>query len=482
MSQDRFDPRSLSVLIAVVGVNLLGIIDTTIVSIAIPSASDELGLDAGGRQWVVTAYALAFGAVLLIGGRIADYWGRKKTLILGVLLFCLASTWGGFAQVGLELVLARALQGAGAALMAPAALSIVTLAYPSGRTRAIAFGALGGISSGGAALGLILGGVLTETVGWRWCLLVNVPVGVVAIVLAAVTLRESRASGPARYDVWGAVFIATGLGATTYGLTRLGEHPTDPVSLGSIVVGAAFIVLFVIVENRTRAPILPLTILLNRARGGALLVQICAGTVMASVTLYATLHLQQVLLLGPMISGVAMVPLALGIAIGIPFFVRISGRIGLRWTLVVAPLLAGLGIAFLASVSVGGSYWLQLLPGLVIMGFGMAGVFVAAQNLALLGVAPADAGAASAASQAAGQVGGAVGLAILTNAYLAAVGGSEAPVDLVHGFATVFLCSSAVMVGAALIAVFVIRETKESSPKPSHVAGERAPVSPRTST
>ncbi|PPI41689.1 MULTISPECIES: MFS transporter [unclassified Rathayibacter] len=464
MSLDRLDLRSLSVLTSVVSVNLLGILDTTIVTAAIPSAAEELGLDGVGRQWVVTAYALAFGAALLVGGRIADYWGRKRTLIAGVVLFCAASAIGGVAQSGLEFVLARAAQGVGAALMAPAALSIVTLAYPSGRIRAIAFGVLGGVASSGAALGLILGGLLTETVGWRWCLLVNVPVGALAIVLAALTLDESRAEGPGRLDIVGALLVAGGLSITVYGLTELGGGSPAPLTPVALVGGVLLLVAFVLVERRTASPVLPLGILLNRSRGGALLIQVCAGTVMAAVSLYATLHLQQVLAVGPLLSGLAMLPLAVGIAAGIPVFVRASTRVGLRWTLVIASSVAAPGVLLLTTITEGGSYWWQILPGLSIMGVGMSGVFVAAQNLALLGVEPGEAGAASAASQAASQVGGALGLALLTNLFLLVSGGGDATAELVRGFSGVFTACAAVMAAAALIGLFVIRRRDAAVP------------------
>lgn len=464
MFPGRVKPHPYSLLAVVGSVSLLGILDTTIVTTAIPVASAELGLSPEGRQWIVTAYALVFGAVLLIGGRIADYWGRKRTLMLGVALFCAASAWGGLAHTGVELLLARAVQGGGAALMAPAALAIVTLAYPSGRRRAIAFGVLGAIASSGATVGLILGGLLTETVGWRWTLLVNVPIGVAAIVVAAFILQESRVNGPARYDVSGALLIAMGLSITVFGFTRAGEQPWSSSTLVAIFGGLALLTVFFVIEGRAVAPILPLGIILNRARGAALLVQICAGTVMASVTLYATLHLQQVLFFDPLASGLAMVPLALGIAGGIPVFVRVILRVGIKPTLVVAPSIASIGTFLLAGISEGGSYWIQLLPGLLIMGIGMSGVFVAAQNLALSGVKSADAGAASAASQAATQVGGALGLALVTNLYLTVAGSSISPDDLVDGFSATFIASSAIMFAASLIALLIIKQGPETSP------------------
>lgn len=454
MPLDRFSTREVLLLTAVAAVNLLGILDTTIVTAAIPSAAAELSIAPADRQWIVTAYALGLASVLLVGGRVADFWGRKRALLLGLIAFSLASMLGGLAQTGIELLAARAVQGASAALMAPASLSIVTVAFPAGRLRAIAFGVLGGIASSGAAVGLVAGGLLTEWVGWRWSLFVNVPVALGAIALVAVILRDAPAKKAPVFDIFGALVIAAGLAVTTLGLAR---WEADPVTGAVVVVfGICLIGLFVWIEQRARTPILPLSIVVDRARGGALLIQICSGTAMAGVTLYLTLHLQQVMLWGPLSSGVAMLPLAIGIAVGIPVFVRATMRIGLRGTLVIAPLIASAGIGLLSLISEDGSYALDVLPGLTLMGVGMSGVFVAAQNLALSNVLPDDAGAASAASQAANQVGGAIGLALLTNIFLVFASDQGVAADLVDGFAAVFIAASGAMLVAATIAFVVV--------------------------
>lgn len=453
---ERMTAREAWILVTVACAQLLVILDTTIVNIAVPLAATELDLAADGRQWIITAYALTFGAVLLIGGRIADYWGRKRTFILGIALFGAASVWGGATHSGLELLLARGLQGASAALLAPAALSIITVTFAHGRSRTIAFGLLGGIMSGGAAVGIILGGVLTEFAGWRWCLFINVPFALVALLAGVFVLRESRAEGKARYDVFGALTVALGLAALVFGLTRAEAGLIEGGALPIIAAGVVLLVAFVLIERKVAHPLLPLRVILHRARGGAMIVQLCSGAAMIGVTLYVTLHLQQVLGMSPLMSGVASLPLALAVAATMPFLIAAMPKIGLKPVLIAGAVVAAVGIALLARVTPSGSYGSEVLPGLIVMGIGMAGIFAPAQNLALQGVDASDAGAASAVSNAANQIGGALGLALLTNVYLAVAGERTTPADLAHGYSAVFLAAAVPMVIAAIVATFVI--------------------------
>jgi len=462
-STDRIDTRSKLVLITLAAAQLLVILDTTIVNIAIPQAAAALDLTADGRQWIITAYALTFGAVLLIGGRVADYWGRKRTFVLGVTVFALASLLAGLAVSPAMLIGGRVLQGACAALMAPAALSLVSVTFPSGRARNTAFGVLGAITSSGAAVGLLLGGVLTEFVNWRWCLLVNVPVAAVAIVAAVLVLRESRAETHGRLDIAGAVTIALGLGFLVYGFTLAERGWIAGGAIVFIGIGAVFLATFIVIELRVTAPLLPLRVILDRSRGGALIVQTCAGAAMATVTLYITFHLQQVLGFAPLVSGVATLPLAFAIGAVIPVLIKLVPRTGPKPLLVAGPIVAGIGILLLARVSVGGSYWGEVLPGLLVMGAGMAAIFVPAQNLALSRVRPEDAGAAAAAANATNQIGGAIGLAILTNLYVAGSGGGQATSALVQGYTAVFVGATVVMAIAAIVAATLIRNVRLGS-------------------
>jgi EmrB/QacA subfamily drug resistance transporter len=476
LPEETVSVRDRLVLFTLAAAQLLVILDTTIVNIAVPQAQVDLHMSDELRQWVITGYALAFGAVLLIGGRVADFWGRKRTFLLGLALFGAASAWGGLATFGVELIGARVLQGASAALMAPASLSLVSVTFPSGRPRNLAFGLLGGIVSSGAAVGLILGGVLTEWTSWRWCLLVNVPIVIAALIAAVPVLRESRASGRARYDVAGAVTVALGFAALVYGLTRAEAGWIEGGALLFVAVGVVLLAAFVIIQHRSSAPLLPLRVILHRARGGALLVQACSGSVVVGMTLYLTFHLQQVLHFSPLASGLATLPFAIAIAATIPLLVRFIPRTGPKPLLIGGPLVAAVGLVLLSRVTADGSYWTQVLPGLVVMGVGMAGIFVPAQNVALAGVDEHDAGAAAAASNAANQIGGSIGLAVLTNLYLATTAGDTAPTALVDGYSAVFLASAGLLVVAACIAAFVITfRSRDGAPTPAP-ADHAAPI------
>jgi len=463
-ARERLSARDKLVLTTLAAAQLLVILDTTIVNIAIPQAAAALQLGADSRQWIITAYALTFGAVLLIGGRIADYWGRKRTFMLGLVVFTIASALAGLAVDGSMLIGGRVLQGAGAALMAPAALSLVSVTFPSGRTRNLAFGVLGGITSSGAAVGILLGGVLTEFADWRWCLLVNIPVALLALVAAFIVLRESRAEAHGRLDVGGAITIAVGLGTLVYGFTLAEQGWMESGALVFIAIGVVFLAGFVLIEMKVAAPLLPLRVVLDRNRGGALIVQACAGAAMVSVSLYITFHLQLVLGMPPLVAGLATLPLALTIGAAIPALLRLIPRFGPKPLLVAGPLVAAAGILLLARVSVDGSYWAEVLPGLVVMGIGMAAIFVPAQNMALSHVRPEDSGAAAAAANATNQIGGAIGLAVLTNLYVSASRGGETLSAMTDGYAAVFFGGAAVMLVAAATAAFVIHKPRLGDP------------------
>ncbi|WP_396644764.1 MFS transporter [Microbacterium sp.] len=468
-SLDRLSARDRLILFTLAASQLLVILDTTIVNIAIPHAADALRMDASGRQWIITAYALTFGAVLLIGGRIADYWGRRRTFILGLVVFAIASLVAGLAFTGEILIVGRILQGAGAALMAPAALSLVSVSFPTGRARVLAFGVLGGVTSSGAAVGLILGGFLTEFVDWRWCLLVNVPVVIAALVAAAVVLPESRVASHARLDIAGAITVSTGLSAIVYGFAQAERGWTDLGVVLALATGVALLAAFVVIESCVASPLLPLRVLLHRNRGGALIVQACGGAAMTTVTLYITFHLQFVLGLSPLLSGIATIPLAVAIAAAIPVLIKVVPRTGPRALLVGGPIVAAVGALLLARVSPSGSYWGDVLPGLLVLGVGMAGIFVPAQNMALSGVHPDDAGAAAAAANATNQIGGAIGLAILTTVYTAAAGTETSGAALTAGYSAVFVGSALTLGLAAFVAFALIRPQKNDVMGEVHV-------------
>ncbi len=427
-------------------------LDGTIVNVALPRAQTELHLSDAGRQWVVTGYALAFGSFLLLGGRVADFWGRKRTYLVGLGAFGLASVWGGLAADGAALVAARCVQGVAAAFLAPAALAFVTLSFPDGGERNRAFAIFGSLAGVGSAAGMLLGGVLTEHASWRWCLLVNVPVVVLGLVAGAVLLVENRAEGDRRYDAAGAVTATLGFGSLVYGLTLAEQSWTSSVTVGCIVAGIGLLTAFVLVEHGTAHPLLPLRVLADRTRAAAFCVQALVGVVGLGAMVFLAFHLQLVMGLTPMQAGAGTLPFTVALMSSVPFAVRMVDRLGPRRQMVVGPLISAVGLLLLSRVTAGGGYWSQVLPGLVLMGAGMGFTVVPLNNLALHGVAPHDAGVASATANATNQLGGSIGLAALTGLYVSVAGRSGAGVEaVVSGHRAVFLAGAGVFVAAALV-------------------------------
>ncbi|MCT9001022.1 MFS transporter [Microbacterium memoriense] len=444
---------------------LVVVLDATIVTIALPQAQQELGLSDVERQWVITAYVLVFGALLLLGGRIADYWGRKRSFMVGMIGFGAASAFGGLAQTGTELIIARGLQGLFAALLAPAALSLLTVTFASGRDRNTAFAVFGIIGGTGAAIGLLLGGALTEFTSWRWCLLVNVVFVIVGMIGGALFLRESKADGDNTYDMWGAITVGLGLGSLVYGFSLAEQGWGNLDTIGFLALGVALLAVFVLIESRVAQPLLPLRIILNRVRGGAFLIQTIVGSVLIGATLYLTFHFQIVLGMEPLVAGLANVAMTVVILIVVPILTKLLPTIGPRILMIVGPLFAAAGLFVLSFITPDGDYVTQVLPALVLLGAGLAAIFVPLQNLALTGVAAHDAGAASATVNAATQIGGSIGLSVFTAIYAraaedSAASGSIPFATFTDGYSAVFLASAITMVAASLIAVCMIRGTK----------------------
>ena len=457
---------------------LVVVLDGTIVTIALPQAQAELGLSDVQRQWVITAYALVFGALLLLGGRIADYGGRKRAFLVGMVGFGIASAYGGLAQSGIDLIIARGLQGLFAALLAPAALALLTVTFPHGKDRTTAFAVFGTIAGSGAAVGLVLGGALTEFASWRWCLLVNVIFVAIALVAGLLLLTESKAEGENRYDVWGAITVTLGLGSLVYGFSLAEEGWAAWGTIGFLAGGIVLLAIFVVIEMRVAQPLLPLRIILNRVRGGALLIQAIIGSVLIGATMYLALHLQIVMGLSPLMAGLANVAMTVVILAVVPVFAKLLPAIGPRPLMIAGPLCAAAGLFLLSFITVEGAYVTHILPGLVLLGIGLAMIFVPLQNLALTGVAPHDAGAASATVNSAMQIGGSIGLSVFTvfyaNASADALALGAAPFTaFTDGYSAVFLAASVALVIASLIAVFMIRGSK-SDLMPEPAAGRTA--------
>jgi EmrB/QacA subfamily drug resistance transporter len=443
---------------------LMVVLDATVVNIALPSAQKALAFTNDQRQWIVTAYALAFGSLLLLGGRIGDLFGRKRTFVIGLLGFAGASALGGFAQSFEVLVGARALQGLFGALLAPAALSILTTTFVDPGERAKAFGAFSAVAVGGAALGLILGGVLTEYLSWRWCLYVNLVIAVPATLAAVSLLHNELPEHRGRIDIPGTIAATTGLFAIVYGLANAQTQAwTDPVTVGMLAAGAVLLAGFVVIQSRSRHPLLPLHVVVDRDRGGSFLAMFLSGAGMFGIFLFLTYYLQQTLGFSPVKTGLAFLPMTFAIVISATLgSTRLLPRFGPRPLIGGGMLVASTGMLFLTGIGVGTAYTTHVLPGLMIIGAGLGIVFSSAMATATFGVEAGDAGVASAMVNTMQQIGGSIGTALLstlaasaTTADLAVVAGRPDPAALahaaVHGYTTAFWWAAGIYAGGAFV-------------------------------
>jgi EmrB/QacA subfamily drug resistance transporter len=465
--------------LAVIAVSqLLIVLDATIVNIALPTAQADLNISDANRQWMVTAYTLAFGGLLLLGGRIADFTGRKRAFIIGLLGFAAASALGGLATNAETLFAARALQGAFGALMAPAALSLLTVTFTEARERARAFGVYGAIAGGGGAVGLLLGGVLTEYASWRWTLLVSAPIAIVAAVAAVRFVGESRAEGNTRYDLPGAFTSTVGLVALVYGFTKASEDGwSSPVTIAWLVAAVLLLVSFVVIELRSSHPLLPMRVLLDRNRGGAFLASLLIGSGLFGMFLFLTFYLQLTLGYSALMSGVAFLPFTFGIIAGAGVAAQIQTRFGPRVLMTGGLLLATIGMVMLTQIGVDTSFWTHVLPAEVVLSLGMGITFGPMSSTALFGVADHDAGVASALINTTQQIGGSLGTALLNTIFTSAVAAyitdhrsqitnpDQLPalqgVATVHGYTVAFWVSAALIGLSAVLAFVLIRAKRE---------------------
>jgi EmrB/QacA subfamily drug resistance transporter len=450
-------------ILLVIGIaQLMVVLDATIVNIALPSAQHALGFSDDGRQWIVTAYALAFGSLLLLGGRVGDLFGRKRTFTIGLLGFAGASVLGGLAQSFGVLVGARALQGLFGALLAPAALSLLTTTFTDPKERAQAFGIFGAIAVGGAAIGLLLGGILTEYLSWRWCLYVNLVIAVPAALAAMALLHNQVPAVKPRLDIPGTLTASTGLFAIVYGLANAQTHSwADAMTVGMLAAGALLLAAFVAIQRRSRNPLLPLRVVLDPDRGGSFLAMGLAGAGVFGVFLFLTYYLQQTLGFSPIKTGLAFLPMTFAIVLSATSSsTRLLPRVGPRPLIGAGMLTAALGMLTLTGVGVHTAYATHVLPGLMIIGTGMGLVFSSAMATATFGVEPSDAGVASAMVNTMQQVGGSIGTALLSTLAATTVtsdlAGRAADPSLlasaaVHGYTTAFWWSAAIFAGGALL-------------------------------
>jgi EmrB/QacA subfamily drug resistance transporter len=452
-------------ILALIGVaQIMVVLDATIVNIALPSAQEALRFSDDSRQWVVTAYALSFGSLLLLGGRLGDLFGRRRVFIAGLTGFAAASALGGFASSFGVLVSARALQGAFAALLAPATLSLLTTTFTIPEERNRAFSVFGMIGASGAAVGLILGGALTEYMDWRWTMFVNLILAIPA-ALAAVRLlpRDAVRTNRSRIDLAGTLTASAGLFALVFGFSNAESHGWGaPVTIAGLAVATALLAAFIAVERRVEHPLLPLRVVSDRARGGGFLALAIVGAGMFGVFLFLTYFMQQTLGFSPLVSGLAFLPMvAILMPVGAVGQTRLLPRFGPRPLVAAGMLLSAAGMLTFTGVTVDSSYAIDVLPGLLTVGVGLGLIFAPAMDTATRGVDGPDAGVASALVNTGQQVGGSVGTALLSTLAAGAAGtyaaahGAAADVAAqaaVHGYTTAFAWAAAVFAVGALTA------------------------------
>ena len=455
------------------------VLDASIVNVALPSIGRALDFSQSNLAWVVNAYVLTFGGFLLLGGRMADLLGRRRVFIGGLLLFALASLAGGFAQTEGQLIAARAVQGLGAAILSPAALSIITTMFRDGAERNKALGVWGAVAGSGGAAGVLLGGVLTDTLGWEWVLWVNVPIGIGAAALAPTLIAESRSTSQTRhFDAWGAITVTAGLSLLVYALvdaTDVGWGSAQ--TIGLLALTAALLAAFVAIELRSQAPLVPFRIFRLRTLTGANVVGLLVGASLFSMFFFISLYMQQVLGYSPIKSGFSYLPLALTIIASAGIASQLVTRIGFKPVLVAGMGFVAAGLVWFSQVSVGGGYVEDVLGPSLLAAVGLGFSFVSTTIAAVSGVEERESGLASGLINTSQQVGGALGLAVLatvansrTEDVMAQGGGL--PNALTEGFQAAFLGGACFAVLGIVLGLVLIR----SRDSRAHVALESQPA------
>jgi EmrB/QacA subfamily drug resistance transporter len=477
---DVADPRRFRALGVLAIAQLMVVLDASIVTVALPSAQRGLHISVADRQWVITAYSLAFGGLLLLGGRIADFVGRKRIFEISLVGFAAASALGGVAQDAPMLFGARALQGAFAALLAPAALSLITVTFTDAKERARAFGVYGAISGGGAAIGLIMGGMLTQWASWRWTLLVNVPIALIALAGSRRLVTESKAEGEVHYDLVGTAAVTAGLVSLVYGFTKAeSDGWASGVTIAFIAAAVVLLAAFVAIEARIKHPLLPLRVAAERNRGGAYLGSLLMGAGLFGTFVLLTYYLQGTLGYSALKTGFAFLPFSVGIVIGATLASQLLTRIGPRPLMVGGMAAGAIGLVLFAQVGVHTGFLSHVLPAEIITSLGLGAAFVPLTSTALIGVDPTDAGVASALVNTTQQVGGSLGTALLNTIaataaanYVASHGSSTVTqaISLVHGYTTAFTVSAAFLGLSAVASLFLVRARREDVAAETEVA------------
>ena len=444
-------------------VQFMVVLDIAVVNVALPSIKVDLGFSQDNLQWVISAYALVFGGFLLLGGRAADLLGRRRIFLVGLAVFTVASLLAGLAWSEASLIGARLFQGLGAAIISPAALSMVSTTFREGRERNIALGVWGAVGGFGAAAGVLLGGILTETLSWSWIFFVNVPVGVAAFALAPFLLTESRDARVKSFDFPGAVLVTAGLSSLVYAITKAGTDgwlatPTVAFFAASVLLLAGFVAW----ENRHPEPLMRLGIFRISTVAGANVAGFILGTALFAMFLMLTLYMQQVLGYSAMQTGVAYLAVAGTAIVWSAVAAQLVTRIGVKPVLVTGMTALTVGLVYFTQVSVGGSYLGDLLPGFLVVGLGIGFAFVPISIAALAGVQPAEAGLASGLINTSQQIGGALGIAALStiassHTDSALTSGTAMPNALVDGFQAAFVAGTIIAALGILASLTLIR-------------------------
>lgn len=452
------------------------VLDVTVVNVALPSMARDLHFAANNLQWVITAYTITFGGFLLLGGRAADLFGRRKVFMIAVSAFILMSLLTGLAQSDTQVIIARAFQGLAGALMSPAALSIVLSEFKEGKERNKALGVWSGVSAGGAAAGMLLGGVLTQYLSWRWNFFVNVPVGLLVVLIAAHLLPHhiGEENKKVSLDLLGAVTATGGLMSLVYGLSKApadGWH--SGVVWGFMLSGIALLITFVLNERRARQPLMPLGIFKIRNVAGGNLTALAIACTLFSMFFFMTLYVQTVLGYSPVKSGLSFLPVTLVIATTSAIVSNVVGKIGYKPFLVAGPVVLSIGLYTIAhTMKGGGNYWHNVFPGLATVAFGMGLSFISMTLAATSGIPKNFSGLASGILNSAQQVGGAIGLAILSAVYASTfkselATNSSVNLAKIHGYQSGLHVGVGLAIVAALVAFFVINNQKVKADKPA---------------
>ena len=457
--------------LAVLGIAyLMVVLDVAIVNVALSAVDKDLEFNPADLQWIVSGYALTFGGFLLLGGRMGDILGRRKIFVAGLIAFAAFSLLCGLATTPALLITARILQGAGAALVSPSVFSIVSVTFEEGAERNKALGVLGAIAGSGAAIGVLLGGILTEYASWRWCFLINVPIAIITLFLVPKFVQESRAEGQSRhFDAVGAVLVTGSLMMLVYGLTQAnGKGWGSAHTLGFLIGAAALMALFLLVEHRGKAPLVPLGFFKNRTATGANVIGFGLGTIVFGMFLLLSLYMPYVLGYSTLKTGIAYLAVALTAVVASGAAQALVTKISIKVALLIGMGLLGLGLLTFTQLAVDGTYMKHLFPGFILIGVGLGFSFVPVSIAALAGVKPQEAGLASGLINTSQQVGGAVGVAILTTV-AASVAGSIPPrppfdaaqkAALTDGYSTAFWVAL-IFVAVSLIATFTMLRGKE---------------------